>query len=322
MYMKSWKSIVNPILVGLLLLSCKKERSIRNDAYTIFDTNSPGLEPKIFSENRLSKNDRFEQYGSFSPDGKEYYFSYTDSMWSKSTIVRVTADDPEIEEELHLTESDYQSGQFIDRSGMRFFFTSLLYSDGLWHTEIFVSARNGYSWGKPLLMSHLVNSYICEWHPTLTDKGTMYFASERGYDHGTADIYKSEAHGNDFEKAGKLTTTINSEYNETDPLIAPDESYLIFASNRPGGVSGPDIYNRPNGYAELDLYISFNSEEGDWSEPKNMGSAINTTSWEFAPALSPDKRFLLFTRREAFNTLNPSKIYWVDSKLIDLLKEK
>ena len=60
---------------------------------------------------------------------------------------------------------------------------------------------------------------------------------------------------------------------------------------------------------------------GKWSEPKNMGSAINSDEWEFAPALSPDGRFLFFTRRESFNTLKPSKIYWVDSKIIDQIKE-
>lgn len=36
----------------------------------------------------------------------------------------------------------------------------------------------------------------------------------------------------------------NTDYNNSDPLIAPDESYLIFHSGR------------PHGFGEHDLYIS------------------------------------------------------------------
>jgi Tol biopolymer transport system component len=306
--------------IGLSIMSCKNESQERKDSYRLLDADVPGLEAEIFAENIISKDNRFEQYCSFSPDGKEFYFSYTDSIWGKSTILKVNTANPSKEDKIILTDSDYQSGQFIDLSGDRLFFTSILFSGGLWHSDIYVAKRTGETWGKSIQLNDPVNSYICEWHPTLTDKGVMYFASERNYDHGIADIYRAVSEKGNYNNVEKLPATVNSEFNETDPLIAPDESFLIFSSNRPNGVSGSDMNNRPNGYDELDLYISFKKGKTNWTEPKNMGKAVNTDSWEFAPALSPDRKYLFFTRREAFNTLIPSKIYWIDSKIIDELR--
>ena len=310
------------IIVIFLFLSCSNGKHEKLNAYSVLDQNFPGMEPIIFSSNIISKPNRFEQYPSFSPDGKAFYFSYTDSAWGKSAIVRVDIDDPSLKQRtIHLMNSDYQSGQFIDHSGNRLFFTAVVFSDGLWQADIYEAMKSGKKWINVKKLNSPVNSYICEWHPTLTKNSVMYFASERNYNHGLADIYRAIPEKGDYTNVEKLPPAINTEYNETDPLIASDGSFLIFASNRPGGVTGPDVYNRPNGYDETDLYISFNNGKDKWSEPKNMGSAINSDEWEFAPSLSPDGRYLFFTRRESFNTLKPSKIYWVDSKIIDRIKE-
>src|SRR6186713_2131449 len=90
----------------------------------------------------------------------------------------------------------------------------------------------------------------------------------------------------------------------SDPLIAPDESFLIFHSNRPGGFG---IKDKDVNVIHCDLYISFN-EAGKWTKPINMGDQINTTGIEMAPALTPDGKYFLFTRRESINTSKPSAI--------------
>ena len=310
-------------LIGLSTLSCKNESNSGKDSYLLLDSKLPCMIPEIFAPDRISRANRFEQYASFSPDGKAFYFSYTDSAWGKSTIIQIDVNDPSREQKLVLVKSDYQSGQFVDHSGKGFYFTAIIPENGFWQSDIFMAEKKGNSLNRIKKLDPPVNSYICEWHPTITETGILYFASERNYDHGIADIYKAlpgKEKGN-YDKVEKLASIINSEYNETDPLIAPDESFLIFASNRPNGVSGPDMYLRPNGYDELDLYISFNRGNTGWSVPKNMGTAVNTDSWEFAPALSPDQKYLFFTRREAFNTLDPSKIYWIDCAIIDKLRD-
>ena len=44
-----------------------------------------------------------------------------------------------------------------------------------------------------------------------------------------------------------------------------------------------------------DLYISTKNSRGEWSKPKNLGSTINTSGFEMAPFLTPDKRRLYFS---------------------------
>lgn len=52
---------------------------------------------------------------------------------------------------------------------------------------------------------------------------------------------------------------------------------------------------RKNGYGGQDLYVLFRKRDGSWSQPKNLGPDINTFEEEFAPWLSPDGKFLIFT---------------------------
>ena len=56
----------------------------------------------------------------------------------------------------------------------------------------------------------------------------------------------------------------------------------------------------------------------DWTEPINMGKNINTSGWEMGPSLSPDGKYLFFTRRKSWDTNEPSKIFWVDIAIINV----
>ncbi len=310
--------IITTILMVNIMLSCTTNLK---SSYRLLDAHSPQLEAKVFANGIISKDKRFEQSCSFSPDGKNFYFSYTDGEWKKSTIIQLSVSNPSQQDTLAITKSDYQSGQFIDASGKNIYVSSLLQTGAIWHADIYTAKRTGEkSWDEPQQLSDPVNSIMCEWHPTLTDKGIMYFASERGSDHSNADIYKAIPKGDNYI-VEKLNTPVNTKYNETDPLIAPDESFLIFASNRPNGISEGDMYLKDNGYEELDLYICFNKGNNTWTTPKNMGKGINSSAWEFAPALSPDQKYLFFTRRKAFKTTEPSKIYWISSQIINQLKD-
>ncbi|MGB5927912.1 MAG: OmpA family protein, partial [Cyclobacteriaceae bacterium] len=46
-----------------------------------------------------------------------------------------------------------------------------------------------------------------------------------------------------------------------------------------------------------DLYVSFEQENGKWSEPLNLGDMVNTAAEEAAPFLAPDDRTLYFSSR-------------------------
>lgn len=45
---------------------------------------------------------------------------------------------------------------------------------------------------------------------------------------------------------------------------------------------------RDDSFGDNDIYVSFLQEDGEFSEPKNLGKTVNTFAWETSPFLAPD----------------------------------
>jgi Tol biopolymer transport system component len=69
---------------------------------------------------------------------------------------------------------------------------------------------------------------------------------------------------------------------EGHPSISPDGKTLYFASYRPDGVGG------------IDIYYSRKDSTGKWSAPINMGEPVNTPLNEKSPFIHPDNQSLYF----------------------------
>ena len=91
------------------------------------------------------------------------------------------------------------------------------------------------------------------------------------------------------------------------PGIAPDESFMVFYSIKPGAPGG----------TETDLYLTLQRPDGTWTKPRNMGPRINTGYYEFGARISPDKKYMFFTRSTGWNLglgRDKGDIYWVELK--------
>lgn len=106
------------------------------------------------------------------------------------------------------------------------------------------------------------------------------------------------------EEIGEVVNTGNSTAH---PFIAPDESYLIWDSEREGG------------YGDSDLYISFRQEDGSWGPAMNMGDKVNSDKWDAYASVTPDGKYLLFNRG-IDDTNDNVDIYWVDAQIIETLR--
>ncbi len=289
------------LLIAVCCMGCKPQ-------YLKFDKNPPGLIPLVFAHDVIAKNNEYVGYCAFNPDGSELYYAVTNSEWSESYIVRVSSDSLEKKDTLYLEDRLYEGEPFVTKDGQSMYFTVIKPpSPGkMWHSDIYRVNKTSNGWGDPEILDSTINSQASEWHVSLTDNNVMYYTSEK--ENGTSalhgDIFRAELKNNKFVNVTKLPAPINTDHNDSDPLIAPNESYLIFHSNRPGG------------YGEHDLYISFN-KNGEWTDPENMGKDINTAGWEMAPTLTPDGKYLLFTRREAMVTSKPSQIFWVSTQILE-----
>jgi hypothetical protein len=81
-----------------------------------------------------------------------------------------------------------------------------------------------------------------------------------------------------------LGPVVNSPFNDQAPTVSRNGLSLYFHSNRPGG------------FGENDLYVSWRSRiDLPWGPPVNLGPVINTASFEARPNLSRDGHWLFFS---------------------------
>jgi outer membrane protein OmpA-like peptidoglycan-associated protein len=156
-------------------------------------------------------------------------------------------------------------------------------SDNFYFEDIYISRRDGITWQEAKNIGQNINSLYHDSNLYLTRDGkTLYIYS----DEGNGDIFYSNEDANgEWAKPVPLEGRINSTgFAEQSVCISVDGSFLLFASNRPGGFGGFDIYGC---YKENDK----------WMRPFNMGPAINTKYDEDGPYLANDGLTLYFSSK-------------------------
>jgi len=112
--------------------------------------------------------------------------------------------------------------------------------------------------------------------------------------------------GNTWPRAIKIPVEMGNLKGHY-PGIAPDESFIVFYSIKPGAVGG----------TETDLYLTLRRPDGTWTTPWNMGPRINSGYHEFGARISADKKYMFFTRSNGWggnSYSDTSDIYWVELK--------
>lgn len=136
-------------------------------------------------------------------------------------------------------------------------------------------------WGDAVPLPVPVNSAAPDFHPSVTNSGTLYFGSRRDGGQGNADLYRALPDGDSW--VVENIDELNTELSEPDPFVDPDETYMIFART-----------NAPDGYGGDDLYISYR-KDGAWTPPRNLGAAVNSEEYEYGAFVTRDKKLLFFT---------------------------
>lgn len=143
------------------------------------------------------------------------------------------------------------------------------------------------------------NSNKQEFGSSISDKGNLFFYSNRG-GKGT-DLYVSKRVNGVFQPP-QLLAGLNSPYDDQSPTVFPDESAILFSSNRDGSRE----FKTPKGIAvSRDLYISHKTPTG-WSKPELLPGDVNTTMIEENPFMYYDRLFFV---RYPFGQPDLAKIY-------------
>jgi WD40-like Beta Propeller Repeat len=71
------------------------------------------------------------------------------------------------------------------------------------------------------------------------------------------------------------------------------------------------------GTTSNNLYVSFKRADGSWTEPASLDQGINTDELDIYPYVTPDGKYLIFTRREYAEVAHFSRLYWVSAAALE-----
>ena len=132
-------------------------------------------------------------------------------------------------------------------------------------------------WSEPENLGPVVNSTANEQNAQLSRDGlAIYFSSNRPGGLGGLDIYVARRASLDspWESPVNLGPLVNTPLPDFAPNVSIDGHLLFFASGRPGGQGGADLYVSRRDNVKDDMA---------WGEPVNLGAPVNTTDAEQAP---------------------------------------
>ncbi len=251
----------------------------------------PGATAEVFAPGLISKNG-WELEGVFAPGMEEFYF-VTSEGYARPNIVGFR----------------YQDGQWQKFSEFVRTGEPFITADGqTMHLAKGYRTRTADGWSEKKSLGPMFERE--DWgimRLTASDRGTYVFD-----DYKSGDVIRiSRVEGGVRQEPVLMGPQFNSGKMTAHPFIAPDESYLIWDSERDGG------------YGESDLYISFRREDGSWGPAINMGPEVNSDKDDFWASVTPDGKYIMFDRTIGGEWPNLNvDIYWADAGIIEKLRQK
>jgi Tol biopolymer transport system component len=139
--------------------------------------------------------------------------------------------------------------------------------------------RQGAGWSDAVRLPDIVNRTTATFSPAIARDGSLYFMEP---DAKTSEfrLYRAAFREGAYQTPEPLSFS-DGKWRDVDPAIAPDESFIVFSSNRPPA-------------KDLDLFIA-HRRDGTWGEPVHMGMTVNGAGSDIEARLSPDARTLYFS---------------------------
>jgi Tol biopolymer transport system component len=283
----------------------------------VFGTDRPGVEGQadIFVSTRTRTKTRFSGFSAaqpvgppinsvdddnspfLAPNGLSLYFSGARAGGFGSGDIwvshRATPDSPwETPQNIGpvINTSGSDNTPSLSPDGLTMFFNSNK-PGGVGGQDIYLSTRtdpnDDFGWSAPVNLGPLVNSPLEDggtsyFEDPATGIGVLYFIAIRPGGFGDYDIYQSTRNPDGSFNPPTNVTPLNSSARDARPVIRPDGLEMFFASARAGGLG------------DIDLYVSTRASIGSpWNPPVNL-TALNTSSTDGAPAISPDGSVIYF----------------------------
>ncbi|MGC3948150.1 MAG: OmpA family protein [Chryseolinea sp.] len=118
---------------------------------------------------------------------------------------------------------------------------------------------------------------------SFNSKGDKYYMTVCGVGGPSCRIYVSEWKNNRWNEPVLLNDNVNfKDFESRQPAVSKGGDSLVFASNRPGGAGG------------FDLWLCVNSGGDNWGPAMNLGTNYNTKLNELSPSFTTFPNILFF----------------------------
>jgi hypothetical protein len=235
--------------------------------------------PEIFAPGIISAGAN-DGSPTFSPDGKTLFFARSSASWS---VILESEKSGGGWSEPHIAPF---SGQWNDWApefapdGTYVVFVSVRPET---HANLWRADHTAGGWSSPVRLPDAVNIGPSVWKPSIAADGSIYFVSIDAK--GAKRLYCSRYKAGAYQSAQPLSFSDGTS-GDVDPEVAPDESFMVFASD-----------GRVPGDAKDHLFIAFN-RGGAWQTPEPIryaGDDAGGYSADNEPHLSHDLRTLYFS---------------------------
>ena len=215
-----------------------------------------------------------EYNGTFSPDGKEFFYTCGAPGMSVIATTRMLEGGSWTSPAVANFSGKYiEYDPLFTPDGNRLYFSSTRPTDPGGPTNVTNSwyvDRTENGWSEPQFVKLTGQG---DYYNSTTYEGDMYF---NVWSNGK--VYKASKQdtGYSFEE---VPLRIDSDAG--DPFISPDEEYIIFRGYGSDGLGAGD------------MYIAFRRDTG-WTDPINLGEPINSPAHEMCPYVTTDGKFFIF----------------------------
>lgn len=218
---------------------------------------------------------------------------------------------------------DNEGGATVTINNKMLYYTLCKYTSDrrYYNCDICFSENIQGTWLPIKSISDIVNTEnTWESQPSVTSDGrTLFFVSDREGGYGGYDIYKTTKGANgEWGTPENLGATINTTGNEKSPFIHTDSQTIYFSSDGHMGLGGYDIF-----FSKL-------GDNGQWSEPKNIGYPINSFDDDVGFFVSTDGHYGYFASNkfdgfggwdlytfDLYEEARPEKVMLVRGKITD-----
>jgi hypothetical protein len=283
---------IKTLLIGplsLLLLTCPFYSSIAQENY--FGQKPPGLIPEIFAPGIVSLDGRYEYGISFTPELNEVYFTtdikdkgtsiyfskIENGEWSKPKRANLTEDRMSSEMEPHVTfngERIYFTA--FNSGGYKIWFVTRL--DGIWSTAEMLNS--------PINSDNVM-------YPNTEVNGDIYYTNL-----SKLKMFYSKYQDGKYPEVFEVGNVYG-----LNGFIDPLKRFMLL-----------DAPKENNSSKDRDIYVCFRNIDSTWTKPINLGKEVNTIYNETCASVSPDGKYLFFSRYNETSGL--PNIYWVSSEII------